>query len=287
MDIPSEDAILFAFGPDVLHRASSEPALRRFAMLFPGFGFNPFHNQAQKEASTEIISNYYDLVFANPGLVYEALKGLPQIALCPFSIDVELVKCKSYRKRLDSLLHASADYPQKDRSRSEAVMKATGLRYEMFPPSPKPNQSLFQRGLRKLSRYIDVARPRWNHSAKVLPKRYRPHQKLIHKYQMHDGFVHIAAPKPPSLDGKYTATLLEAGLTGAIVFWHDTYKLGNDFTTIFSLPLDPIQAAKEIQDIRRSISVEKHSRMTREEILDRCHPEHVVKIRYEIMRNRL
>ena len=30
---------------------------------------------------------------------------------------------------------------------------------------------------------------------------------------------------PSSYDGKYTATLLETGVNGAILFWHDTTQL--------------------------------------------------------------
>jgi hypothetical protein len=105
-----------------------------------------------------------------------------------------------------------------------------------------------------------------------------------HKVIFDDGFVHVAAEVPPFVDGKYTATLLEAGLTGAILFWHDTLSLGNDFETVFNLPVEPNTAAAKILEIRSGIHVETHSRLTREEILDRCSPDKVVRMRYERIR---
>jgi hypothetical protein len=113
----------------------------------------------------------------------------------------------------------------------------------------------------------------------VLPPGYANHNKLIKRYHQYDGFVHIAKHNPPATDAKYTATLLEAGATGALLFWHDTLGLGNDFETVFSLPLDVDEAAKEILNIRNNINIEGHSKRTAEEIRDRCNPDAVMRIR--------
>ena len=114
---------------------------------------------------------------------------------------------------------------------------------------------------------------------------YKSHSEIMAKYKQYDGFVHIASEinHPHLLDGKYTATLLEAGLTGAILFWHDTFQLGNDFETIFSLSKDPAVAANELINIKNSIDVEKHSQKTWEEIADRCDPSKIAAFRKSII----
>jgi hypothetical protein len=81
------------------------------------------------------------------------------------------------------------------------------------------------------------------------------------------------------LDGKYTASLIEAGLTGSILFWHDTYNLGNNLETVFNLPVDTTKAADEILRIKNNIDVHRHSQQTREEMFDTFNPEKSVGIR--------
>jgi hypothetical protein len=114
-----------------------------------------------------------------------------------------------------------------------------------------------------------------------MPKGYVSHSRVIRKYQQYDGFVHVAAekPSPVYIDGKYTAALLEAGLTGAILFWHDTLGLGNDLETVFNLPLEPEEAARELRHIRENLDVERHSRLTREEILEKYSPARSISYR--------
>jgi hypothetical protein len=117
---------------------------------------------------------------------------------------------------------------------------------------------------------------------KHLPYGYVDHKEVVKKYQRYDAFVHVASDiKNPQdgIDGKYTAALIEAGLTGAILFWHDTYNLGNGLETAFNLPLDPKKAAEQILTIRNSIDVFEHSRRTHEEIMDTFNPVKSVKIR--------
>jgi len=277
---PSAEVALLSFGPDVLEEASKLPALKRFGVLFPGFGKNPVHNLELREAQRRIITNCFDQIFINPGPLEIAYDGLINVSLYPFSVDVGMIKCRSYRKSINSVLHVSNDGPQKDWQRSQTAMQATGLKYEVFPPRDKA--------------YLDKQVIRNNFKNKLrtslkmqtkyyLPHGYVDHSIVIKKYQQYDGFVHIAGEikNRSVLDGKYTASFIEAGLTGAILFWHDTFNLGNDLKTVFSLSKDPIEAAQEILEIRSSIDVQEHSRRTREELLATFNPQHSVKVRAE------
>jgi hypothetical protein len=283
-----KDTILLVFGPDALLANQHVPASIRAAVLFPGFGWNPYHDLDHRAVMSQCIQENYDLIFINPGIFERAFAHLPQIRIQPFSLDADLVICRQYRTKIQSLLHASADYPQKDWRRSQRVMKLTGLRNEVYPPR---QNGLIQRiQSRLISRNPDDLSYKINWRLKWLRKKliphknlqfalYRSHKELVRKMQTYDGFVHVAGETPPYVDGKYTATLLEAGLTGAILFWHDTFNLGNDFETVFNLPLDPVSAADQIREISRGINVEQHSRLTREEILDRCSAQKVIEMR--------
>lgn len=113
VNAPDATSILFSFGPDVLESGAFLPAKIRVALLFPGFGYSPYHNLIHRFGMRQIIDEYYDLVFVNPGPIYEAFKDCPKLRLCPFSIDVSKVEIRRCRKELNSLLHVSANYPQK------------------------------------------------------------------------------------------------------------------------------------------------------------------------------
>lgn len=276
VETPSSDSILFVFGPDALASGALLPARLRVALLFPGFGYNPNHNLIHKYGMERVIDEYYDLVFANPGPIAQAFENSPKLRLCPFSINTDDIYVKQYRKSINNLLHASADYPQKDWTRSEDIMRLTGLPYEVFPPRKRSLAYRIKQRAKLEAHHLGLRK-----SATLLHMGYESHHMVINKYHQYDGFVHIAAQTPPLVDGKYTATLLEAGLTGAILFWHDTWGLGNDFETIFSLPLEPKLAAEEIMYICKHINVELQSRRTVEEIRDKLSPEHVIHTRFK------
>lgn len=282
VEAPASDTVLFVFGPDMLSSGATLPALVRVAFLVPGFGYNSYFNLVHRLGMQRTIELYYDLVLANPGPIAEVFSGSPKLRLCPYSVNVDGIRPVRYRTRINSLLHASADLPQKDWARSQEVMRQTGLRYEVYP-SRKRNlvPDLWYYG------GIYMRRRGWLKGSPALNAGYRRHDELIAKYSAYDGFVHIAAQTPPFVDAKYTATLLEAGLTGSILFWHDTLSLGNEFETVFSLPLDPEQAAKEILIIRSSIDVETHSKRTAEEIREHVNIDNVLRVRYEAIRELL
>lgn len=275
---PDSDAILFAFGPDALASGAILPAKLRVILLFPGFSYNPYHDVIHRLGMQQIIRDSYKIVFTNPGPIHEAFKHLDNLYICPFSVNTDLIKVRQYRKHISSLLHASADYPQKDWTRSRDIMRLTRLPFEIFP---QRSTTLPERLLLKFRKYL--AAKKVLNSAPLLNQGYEAHQQVINKYHNYDGFVHIAAETPPYVDGKYTATLLEAGLTGSILFWHDTLGLGNDFETIFNLPLEPEKAAIEILQIRKNIDIEAHSKRTVEEIYDRVNPEKVITTRLDVI----
>jgi hypothetical protein len=274
VDEAGEDTILYAFGPDVLSKAASIPALRRVIMLFPGFGLNPYHNLEYRQTALKVINESYDLAFVNPGPLAVAYQSSDKMSICPFTIDAHLIHCLKYRKKINSLLHVSAPTPQKDWERSQEIMQRTGLCYEVYPPRKEKEHTIdFNTRLKsKINRVLNKLNIPFQLKISTLANMgYRNHQKVIQKYHAYDAFVHVAAEVVHDLyiDGKYTACTLEAGLTGAIVFWHDTLQLGNDFETFFDLPLDPQEAAAQILLIKNNLDVEKHSKRTREEILDK------------------
>lgn len=281
VDTPSEKTILLSFGPDVLEESSTLPASYRFAVLFPGFRHNPVYNLENRKLHHSLIKKYYDKVFINPGPLEIAYKGLTNVEFYPFSIDISKVKVKKFRKVLNSIIHVSSDSPQKDWLRSERIMKNTGLKYEVYPPR---NDAFFD-SVERLNRLKNKARNFFGVAAKnYLPRGYVSHEQVIRKYQQYDAFIHVAKDiKDPNdgVDGKYTAALIEAGLTGAIVFWHDTYGLGNSLETVFELPLDEELAAKRILEIRSTINVRKHSKKTHVEMMEKFNPVNSVRIRAE------
>jgi len=274
----SSDAILFAFGPDVFGSSAHVPALRRVAMLFPGFRFHPYHNAEQRREALALIDSCYDLVLVNPGPVREALRSSDKVVACPFSVDAQGLPFRP-REAVNSLLHVSAASPQKDWQRSKEIMARTGLRYEVFPPRGRQPLS-FSRRVKNLLNRCSAALGR-SGSFPPIPAGYVEHRLVVRKYQQYDGFVHVAAEHPRYEDGKYTATLLEAGLTGAILFWHDTLGLGNDFETIFDLPLEPVAAADAILRLREALDAPRHSQRTHDEILDKCGAEKAVAFKCE------
>lgn len=289
VDESDQETILLVFGPDIIAEAIKVPAKLRVIMLFPGFGKNLLHNLTHRQLFLDLIDNYYDLVFVNPGPLEIAFAECSKKIVVPFTVDPAMVAFRAFRKRIDSLLHASYPWPHKDWERSAKIMSLTGLQYEIFPQrnaAGTVNLSYKTRFKLKCNHLMDrlcVPFQMPINSAEMCG--YTSHADTIKKYQKYDAFVHVAAPLPcvDNLDGKYTACLLEAGLTGAIIFWHDTHGLGNNFETFFDIPKEEEKAAEFILEVRKNLDVEKHSRLTREEILDKCNLEKSVGLRSEKM----
>jgi hypothetical protein len=306
VDDCDDETVVLAYAPDVLEYAASLPGRLRTAVIFPGFGFRPYCEPLDRAFLTGLIDKYYELVFVNPGPMEESFRETEKLVVHPFCIDLARIPFKRPRQQLNSLLHASAiGSMKKDWMRSVRAMQQTGLKWEIFPPRPlvdeqnnvieslKTNSIVYKfrnQLLRWRNRYWHAIYRRTlklGLPPMMLPVGYLSHDMLIKRYQQYDGFVHIAKHNLPATDAKYTATLLEAGATGSLLFWHDTLGLGNDFETIFNLPLNPTQAAKEILHIRQNVNIEQHSRQTAEEIRDRCNPDSVMRIRLAAIENAL
>lgn len=286
VDRPSEKTILLSFGPDALETASTLPCSKRYAVLFPGFGHNPLYNKEISNLHRKLIRHKFDAVFINPGPLEIAYRGLPNVVLYPFSVDTSIVTYSGPRKKLQSLIHVSSDYPQKDWRRSEEIMQRTGLTSKVYPP----RDDKFFKNKSKKRKLINSFRQKLRLPLMQQPfDGYVEHSDVINMYKKYDGFVHVAADikSPLYLDGKYTASLIEAGLTGCILFWHDTFGLGNNLKTVFNLSLDPEKAAQEILEIRDSIDVRAHSQKTHEEMLETFNPVKSVALRAHYILNDL
>lgn len=280
---PGSKIPMLVFGPDVLEEAVQLPASKRYAVLFPGFGHNPVYNNDIKNKHKKLIAQY-NLVFINPGPLEIAYKGLKNVAFYPFSVDVKKIKYLKPRNKINKIIHISSDYPQKDWQRSEEIMKRTNLKWEVFP-TRNPSNKLVDRATLKLKQY-SYTFTKLN-IFKIPPHGYVDHRNVIQKYRASDAFIHVAKDikNPIYIDGKYTATLIEAGLAGCIVFWHDTFQLGNTLDTVFELPLDPEKAATMITDTIETLNVKDHSLKTHKEMLEKFNPENSVKIRADAILN--
>lgn len=282
VDAPSEDALLLSFGPDALDAAATMPARARFAVLFPGFSKNPVRDLPLRDHQVQLLREHFTQVFINSGPLEIAYREVPNLSLYPFSVDVEFVGFRRFRTSLDRLLHVSNDNAQKDWRRSESIMVKTGLPFEVYPPRDRGEleraHAASVRSNRRRRRFGLAERA-------ILPVGYVDHASIVRKYHEYDGFVHVARDvrHPTLIDGKVTASLIEAGVSGALLFWHDTWSLGNGLATVFDLPVSTSDAASEILQIRSSIDVERHSRATREEMIDTFNPHHSVAVRADRM----
>lgn len=277
VDHPSESALLLSFGPDALESAAALPARKRFAVLFPGFSHNPVMDLRTRELHLRLIAGF-DQIFINPGPLEIAYATADNVTMYPFSIDVDFVGEHPPRTALESLLHVSHDNPQKDWQRSASVMAKTGLPFEVYPPR---DAHVLQAHVDRIDRRNALRRRVGLAQKSRLPVGYFDHRATIRKYSEFDGFVHVArnVGHIEFIDGKYTASLIEAGATGAIVFWHDTWGLGNGLETVFDLPVDTADAAEGILEIRSSLDVRRHSLATRDEMLSTFNPRRSVETR--------
>lgn len=289
VDKPRKDAICLVYGPDAFCNFSEIPSSKNVAYLFPGFGINPLHDLDKRKEIIKKIEDQFDLVLINPGPLEKAFENCKKIVKVPFSINENLLIKRKDRKELKSLLHVSADYPQKDWLRSQECMQQTKLKYEIYPARTK-NPFKPTTFLKIATKQILIKTAQnIGFNVKSLPSTYTSHSNVIKKYYEYDGFVHIASDvkNKKHIDGKYTACLMEAGASGSICFWHDTFNLGNDLETVFSLPLDPCKAALEITNIKKSLNVAKHSAQTRMEMLDKFSSSKSVAIRSRLILERI
>jgi glycosyltransferase involved in cell wall biosynthesis len=113
-----------------------------------------------------------------------------------------------------------------------------------------------------------------------------PHSRMIEIIQDADGFLHPSKiGEAPScwVDAKYTVSLIEAGMSGCIIFWHDVMKHGNSMETVFEISQNPIEIAARIQEVVGSIDLEKHSQRTAEEFRNKHSIENTVKKKMDVI----
>ena len=208
-------------------------------------------------------------------LLFHKMRGMLR---CQPSVDIDFIGFRKYRQQIKNLVHVSNDGAQKDWQRSEEVMRLTDMKYEVYPPR---DHKFYQRQIDNHNRANKLRKLIGLKEAPYLHYSYVKHQKVIKKYNQYDGFVHVASDVKHRvlLDGKYTASFIEAGLTGSILFWHDTFNFGNNLKTVFNLSVEPKIAAH----ISKSIDVYKHSQLTRQEMLDTFNVYDSVRTRSEAM----
>lgn len=279
VDEPGPDVMVHGYATDALFGLHQLPARSRSAYILPGWGFSsPLFDLDLRARMASYVEQHLDVALINRGPLSMAFAGCPKFEITGFSIDLGMARHQHERRSLHSLIHVSADYPEKDWRRSEAVMKGTGLAWEVFPPRTPGGASRGLRPITKLKRKLNHLANRAGINARFdVPRtRYVESSQVLKKLAAYDGFVHVAAPVPPGADGMYVSTLLEAGLTGALLFWHDTHGHGGFLETVFELPVEPDRAAEQIRDIAATVDVAAHSRSTYEEIRDTFDPAKVV-----------
>ena len=242
-DKPSKDTPIFAVGSDAINDVYEQrlPRSSLTGLFLPGIGHigNPITRRGNAEAMRGI-AGHCNTVLVQSGHMQLVL---PDATVMPHYIDLEGVQSR-VRTCISSIIHAGVMGLKKERYRQKAVMERSGLPWSFFPPNG-------------VHRYI------------------KRDEYLEHILEA-DAFVHCAQYGDyGDLDGKYTASLLEAAAGGAICFWHDAFDMGNDFKSIIQVPSDPDEAAEIIKSYaqRRPKSIAYLSRKAMKEIRSKCDPK--------------
>jgi len=222
----------------------------KFGVLYPGFCFHPWKRPEQFDELKSIFSRY-DGVFCHEGPVWESAKRdgtCPNFHLVPFCANTNGFKKTRKRDKFRRIIQVASPYEHKGRDISEAAMRLMPYEWELIPHKDQ-------------GFYVDYS-------------------ILSDIYQNADGFLHPGrvGPAPGHFcDGKYTVSLIEAALSGCIIFWHDAMELGNSMKTVFEVSLDPKEIAEKIQEVVNGIDLETHSTKTAEEFREKHGVENTVK----------
>lgn len=286
VDAPGPDVLVHGYSTDTFFGLHELPARSRSAYVRPGWTpTHPFYDLELRQQMSDYAAAHLDVAFVNPGPLWAAFRDDPTFALTTYTIDLAHASWFRPRTELRSLLHLSADWPTKDWRRNAAIMAATGLDHLVYPP--RDGRGAYGevgtaiRVRRKVNGWARKLRVPLQ--LEVPNKRYVEQEKVLPLLASHDGFVHVAAPMPPRAESQYVATLLEAGLTGALLFWYDTQGCGGYLETVFEVDLDPEVAAAQILDIAASTDIAAHSRRTHEEIRAVFDPRPAIRDRCEKM----
>ena len=249
VDEPSPDVAMLAYGQDSAQEAlrSKVPSRVRVATFLPGITWHP--NPVEDAESNKVcryVARQYDVLFVNPGPLELAFADMANCKVILPSYDVDI----RFRRRMDIgyLLHAGVPTPQKNRVRNIEIMRKTGLDWDVQP-----------------------------RSTNRLPRR-----ELVHRYLAADAVIQVSRKTGlrEYLEGKYTACMMEAGATGAILFWHDVWGLGSDFDCIVPIPNTSKEAAAVILETAEG-DVEALSAATSAEIRKKCHPRNEAQAIFE------
>jgi len=229
---------------------------QKFGILYPGFGFHPYKRPEQFQ-EMKVLFSEYDAIFCNDGPVWEAVKRdgtCRHFHLVPFCANSHDFKKTRKRDKFRRIIQVAARYEYKGRHVSKQAMEMMPYEWELIPEEDGE----------------------W----------YVPYESLPALYQGADGFIHpnmIGSPPGCYIDGKYSASTCEAGLSGCIIFWHDAMNLGNDMETVFEISLDPKEISEKVQDVVSSIDLDRHSDKTAEEFREKHGIEVVVAAHMRVM----
>ena len=230
----------------------------KFGIFYPGFAYHPLKNPEKQNIMKPIehLLTPYSAIFANEGPIWECYKNHSNFFLVPPSVSNDTFKKTRKRTKFKKIIQvANPVWPYKGRHISEAAMKLMPYEWELVPSTES-----------KIG--------------------YVPWKELPNVYQNADGFLSpnmIGEPPGYYIDAKYTCAMVEAGLSGCIIFWHDCMNLGNSFETVFEISLDPIEIANKVQEVVGSIDLDKHSTKTAKEFYEKCNVENAIKSRIQIM----
>lgn len=257
------DDILLIHSWNWMHRFSDVKCYKRFGMLFPGFGFQPWMIPDHVVQAQQLLQKY-DAAFVNDGPVWERMQNYPKVHWVPFSADHKRFVKTRKRNRFEKIIQVARNDFYKGRHISEAAMKLLPYKWELHP---KPTTG------KRATRGYKIS---W--------------ESLSNIYQSADGFLSpnmIGLVPDFQVDAKYNQATMEAGLSGCLIFWHDIMDTGNDFETVFPISLDPKEIAEKIRDVVISIDLDKHSTLTSQEFHEKCNVEKAVKAKVEIMKGYL
>lgn len=229
----------------------------KFGILLPGFGFHPYMHPEQFDAMKHMYPKY-DAIFCDEAPVGAAVARdgtCKNFHIVPICCNSHVYKKTRVRDKFKRIIQVASCGHEKGRDISRAAMQLMPYEWELYPKETQLYGSI------PIGHMVDI-------------------------FQNADGFLHPSKIGPPPgywTDAKYTVSLIEAGMSGCIIFWHDIMKHGNSMETVFEVSLNPLEIAERIQEVVGSIDLEKHSQKTSEEFRNKHSIENTVKKKMDIM----
>jgi hypothetical protein len=224
---------------------------RKFGILLPGFGFHPY-KRPEQVVEMKWVFEKYDAVFCDEAPVGEAIKRegtCKNFHYVPISVNSNVFKKTRKRDKFRKIIQVASHGAEKGRDVSREAMKLMPYKWELIPGD---TESYFLRTL----------------------------EQMVASYQEADGFLHPGKIGPAPgyfVDGKYTVSLIEAAMSGCIIFWHDAMNHGNSMETVFEVSLNPQEIAARVQEVVGTIDLDQHSTKTAEEFRNKYGIENTVK----------